>query len=183
MNYSYLTVFILCLCLIACVENSKQRKVSTKDNYFSICEVLKKQRAYLEKLRPKIYKTSRVGNQLQKDTVLITNWESEWKLYEEADISQAIFRSTYLVIEGENETIYKAQRAENPVKQLRLVRGDGQLKSLEITYIQKKGLYIHGREMYLYFSDTLLDAYKIAGFQHVAMGDTLTYTVEAKLLL
>lgn len=171
--------------LISCTEENQKPDVQI---YFDLQEFIVTQVQLLDSLQPDVQKTVLYEKKKETQTLKISNWKKELKMFSKANINRPGFKDLYQAKDSSSHSkqfkVYHAQRSDLKVRTLRVeMDKNQQIKSVEAWVTNQNMLY--ESKQHLSFTCTTeetsgvrIESYSINGFQKTLFGTHTVYDVE-----
>lgn len=160
------------------LENKKSELL-----YFDMKDMLNKQVELLGK-RVRVQKFIRHDKQRENNTLEVSNWQQELKIFEEANLNRPIYKNLYEQKDSATQDIkyvtFTAKKTGLQVRQMRLGYEKSVLRSLEAKLLIKNIMYESEKQLKLTFApDSVLNGYSIKGNFNVVYGAKHDYEIDA----
>ena len=182
------TVFFLAIISISLIScDNPQNNSNQIKRYYDLKGFIASQITQLDKVKPVVFKTMKIGrdqNQLSSKDI---NWKKELELFIQADINKPAYAQSYLVSRPDSGTFeYNLKPGEDlPVRYLKIKLSvtDGVPVSVRALLRSENKLYQSEKEIDLTCevkdNKSRIISYRIEGFQKLATMDKKPFIIEA----
>lgn len=176
-----LSIFALVIGLLSCNESGE--KALRVNEYFNLDSLLDNQIELLAKSSLKLNKQAILDGELEEEIFDpdTTRLKDEFKIFREFDLNKTNYVGAYEIKKTGNQVRYELKPDQkSPVKYLEIVSDDEGIYRIEGLFFEDKEIFKHKREIRVEFSDGLVSAYSIEGFQDMVMKDTVQFQTKVK---
>ena len=192
MTFRIFISFFLLIGLSAC-----GRKNLAHNRYFNVDSLISRQVEHLTVKSPSVTKTITINN-LEEALVIkpdSASWAHELGIFRYLDIlNKPIYATAYTLADGVKDNhsnltlrIYRPTQPV-PIREFKLYYQDSfeKIRRIEATMEESNSLYFSRRNFVLTFDDrpekAALQSYAVNGFQKMIMGDTVWFSLSARLV-
>ncbi len=190
-QFKFFSFFTLLIALNAC-QLAPEAQTSV-ELYFDLRDLMEKQISRLDSLDPKVEKTVYKGDQKQSQAVQPEDWRKELKMFIEANINRAIYEGQYAVRDSMTSSglykIYEAKENDLKTRYLKVHWNQDQsrLRGGKVVVSKDNFLYASQKELQFTCQTTpsgasILESYKIQGYQKSVFGQNTEYQVETQII-
>lgn len=167
--------------LISCNETGE--KVLGVKEYFDLDSLLDRQIVLLAEANQQMNKQV-VLDGVQENAVFdpdTTRLRGEFKIFREFDLNKTNYVGAYEENTSGNKVRYELKPDQkSPVRFLEIETSNDEIRQIEGLFLEDKEIYQHRREIKISFSEGLISAYSIRGFQDMVMKDTVHFQTDVR---
>ena len=174
-------IFLILWVVILFSCNETGEKVLGVKAYFDLDSLLDHQIIVLSEADLKLNKQVVLDGALEEavfdpDT---SRLKDEFKIFREFDLNKTNYVGAYEPVVSGNLIRYELKPdQESPVKYLEIKTKNDEVLQIEGLFAENKEIFQHQREMKINFSNGLISAYSIRGFQDMVMKDIVHFQTE-----
>lgn len=170
----------------SCTQQSAKREINA---YFDVDSLFTDQVYLLDGVS--FNKSAIIDGKSEKAQVIFdtTAWQKELAMYIGLDINKAALVGAYELTEEDTTTgksiSYRIKQPDEAgVQWMQVTQNtDGKVTGFEALFLEENALYQNQRKLSATFSiengNSVLEAYRIEGYQKILLKDTVNYTIEA----
>lgn len=169
---------------MACSNEAVEKQ--NPELYFDIKAFMEQQITLLDSLQPELRKSVK-GEEAR--SLKSVNWQTEFKLFLDANINRQIFEGLYSVEESKEEgkyvTSYQTQKAGLKTRFIKVIFDPSQTKVERIEVQTEKSNMLYESKNTLIIvceNNTQIKEYSIQGYQHTAFGTDTDYEIKGEIL-
>lgn len=169
---------LLCTFLLLCfgcgdTASTQQKEVHP---YFDLKGYFEGEATRLNLRKPKIHKTVVVNDSAESKYLQIQDWKKELSIFADADLNKSAWKGLFQVKKTDTMEIYTSNNQKVPVKELKVIKRNGQVYGLHLLISNSNTLYTSSDTLN-YFPDSL---YEVKKNQHIRLLAEKNYHIIGK---
>lgn len=162
------------LIFFGCNPTEKNQKNTL--NYFDLAGYFAKEGARLNKSNPLLTKTVEVNGDAETKKLRITDWTKELAVFSAADINRNAWKGLFNAKPTDQEEIYVSESEKIPVKEVLVIKKNGQVHGIRILIGYSNVLYTSADTL-SYYPDSL---YQINKKQKIRLLSEKNYNITGR---
>jgi hypothetical protein len=145
-------------------------------NYFDLKGYFEKEAARLTKNNPAITKTVTVNDAAESKETRIADWTKELAIFSDADLNRNAWKGLFKAVNAGNQEIYTSDQEKIPVKEVRIIKRNGEVYQIRIL-VKNTNILYSSADTLSYYPDSL---YQVKKKQHIKLLAEKRYTITGK---
>ena len=169
---------LLCAFLLLCFGCGDRAVTQQKEAhpYFDLKGYFAGEATRLSRKKPLIHKTVVVNDSTESKDLVIPDWQKELTIFSDADLNKSAWKGLFQVKKTDTMELYTSDNKKVPVKELKVLKRNGQVYGLQILICNSNTLYTSSDTL-SYFPDSLYDVKKN---QHIRLLAEKNYRITGK---
>lgn len=175
MRYNHLICGFLLLLCYSCGDPTVagQKNAHT---YFNLKGYIEQESGRLGRSNPTVQKTVMVNDSSESKEIKIQDWKKELSVFSDADMNRAAWKGLFQVKKSGEQEVYTSDHKKVPVKEVVIIRRNGQLYGLQI-FIRNSNTLYTSADTLSYYPDSL---YEVKKTQNIRLLSTKNYRITGK---
>lgn len=175
MRYNHLLCGFLLMWCFGCGDSTVTTQKNTH-SYFNLKSYFEQEVLRLNCSNPKVSKTVTVNGSSESKELQIADWKKELSVFSDADINRAAWKGLFEEKKSTDREVYTSNQAKVPVKELTVIKRNGQLYGIQILIRNSNSLYTSADTL-SYYPDSV---YEVKKTQNIRLLSEKNYRVTGK---